>query len=218
MLSTSTSTIWPYWVNAQYSYTVTSTGTSYVSSTDSTSTATSSDIVWRTWTSTGTGTLDCTSNGVWKIWTYQEETAPALSQEEIDARRREAERERAEAEERRRIEKEQKDAAEEVAKELLLDLIGPEEMEIYNETGRLFVKGRKFDYIIQKQGMLHRIEKDKITDLCVHLKDRDKFPKTDNVIALMMLLKADEDHILGKANNHGSRRRPSELPKFARAS
>jgi hypothetical protein len=111
-------------------------------------------------------------------------------------------------------EKERK-AAEAKAKQLLLDLIGKEDLDIYNETGRLFVKGKKYDYIIQKEGFIKRVEKKKITDLCVHLDNRYKYPSTDNVIAMKLAIEADEAQVLKLANNHGSSKRPKTLPRAA---
>jgi hypothetical protein len=104
------------------------------------------------------------------------------------------------------------------AKELLLDLIGEDELKVYQETGRLFVKGKKFDYIIRRDKMmggLERIEKNRITDLCVHLKENFKCPKTDNVIALKLAIESDEDKILELANSYSSHNRPDKLPKAA---
>jgi hypothetical protein len=96
-----------------------------------------------------------------------------------------------------------KEEAENKAKELLLDLIGEEEMKVYEETGRLLVHGNKFDYIVQKFGYVKKIEKDKVVDLCVHLKDKYSFPESDNVIALKLLLEHDEDQVLKVANVRG---------------
>lgn len=108
--------------------------------------------------------------------------------------------------------KAEKEAAEEKAKELLLDLIGSDEMKIYRETGRLFVKGAKYDYIVQREGFVKRVEKDKITDMCVHLRDKYKYPPTDNVIAIKTSLEHEEDNVLEMANYHSSEDRPEELP------
>jgi len=109
----------------------------------------------------------------------------------------------------------EKDSAEKKAKDLLLDLIGEDELKIYEKTGRLFVKGKKFDYIVINGGKVQKIEKDKITDLCVHLAERSKYPPTDNVISLKLAIEAEEDKVLRLANNHGSRDLPEELPLAA---
>lgn len=218
-------TVWGYWTEGTASAT-TSTCEMYADGYDSTSSSTTTATVWSSWVSTtGEGTVSgVSSDGVWGVWVSSGEantvyvsSTPTLSPEEERARKEEVDRRMREADDRRKKEQLEREVAEETAKELLLELIGPEELEIYDETGRLFVKGRKFDYIIQNHGKLQRLEKDKITDLCVHLQAQYKFPRTDNVIALLMMLMTDEDYVLNLANNHGSRDKPIELPKFARA-
>ncbi len=109
----------------------------------------------------------------------------------------------------------QKAQAEEVAKELLMELIGPKELETYNRTGKLFVQGKKYSYIIPKEGCIQRIEKDKITKLCVHLENRYKFPETDNVIAMMLAIETNEKQVLDMANKHGELPLPKLLPEAA---
>jgi len=109
-----------------------------------------------------------------------------------------------------RIKKDQEDRirAENKAKELLEFLIGSEQMKVYEETGRVFLRGKRFDYqIVRGFGFnLRKIDKGKVRDLCVHLKDRSSVPETDNVISLLLSLKEDEDRILGMANDHGESR------------
>lgn len=107
------------------------------------------------------------------------------------------------------------DKAEARARNLLLDLIGEDELKVYQETGRLFVKGNRYDYIVRKTGTIQRIEKDKLTDLCVHLASNHKCPKTDNVIALKLALESDEDEVLQLANNHGCCEKPDQIPRAA---
>ena len=109
--------------------------------------------------------------------------------------------------------KAQKAEAEGKAKELLLDIIGETELAVYEETGRVFVKGRKHDYIVQKDGFVQQIQKGKIQDLCAHI-NKTKYPLTDNVVAMKMLIEADEDKFLQIANRHGNRSY-DELPKAA---
>lgn len=222
--------VWGYWVDDATS-TASTTATLYADDYSTTASASTTDTVWRSWAATGgngatvTGTTGGNSEGIWKVWvhtddstvTYVSTPTKELTAKEKRARQEEVDRRMREAEERRKKEKIEKEAAEAKAKELLLELIGPDELEVYDETGRLFVAGRKYDYIIQKQGKLMRLEKDKITDLCVHLRELHKFPRTDNVIALLMMLLTDEDYVLKLANNHGSRDKPVELPKYARA-
>lgn len=114
-----------------------------------------------------------------------------------------------------RITKMQKkrEEAEAKAKDLLLDLIGENELAVYEETGRVFVKGRKHDYIVQKEGFVQQIQKDKVQDLCAHI-NKSKYPLTDNVVAMKLLIEADEDKFLKIANRHSSRK-VDELPKAA---
>ena len=107
-----------------------------------------------------------------------------------------------------------KQQAEEKAVKLLESLIG-DEIEVYKKTGRIFVKGKKGTYIVRKGKFVQKIENDKIIDLCVHIKSSYKCPKTDNVIALKMLLENDEDHVLKLANRMGSESLPEELPLAA---
>jgi len=194
---------------AGHSYTAsasTYTWNVWCSSTSATSSS-SSDNVWYGWTDGDTSaTSSTTYTAIWYTWTNTE------SQEQAEKRRSEqaraqAERERQEQERIRRYEEQEqkREAAEKKAKELLLDLIGPEEMKVYERTGRLFVRGKKHDYIVQKSGYVKQIKKDIVTDLCVHLKDRNKFPDTDNVVALKLAIEAEEDNVIKMANDHGSR-------------
>ena len=77
------------------------------------------------------------------------------------------------------------------------------------------MRGKKYDYIVQKDGFIKRIEKDKITDLCVHLVNRQTYPATDNVVAMKLAIENDEEKILRLANNKGSRNREADLPLAA---
>jgi hypothetical protein len=117
-----------------------------------------------------------------------------------------------ESEEIKKI-REQKEAAEAKAKELLLDIIGKDELAVYEETGRVFVRGRKHDYIVQRTGFVQQIQQGKIQDLCAHI-NKTKYPLTDNVVAMKMLIESDEEQFLKIANKHSSRSY-DELPKAA---
>lgn len=112
--------------------------------------------------------------------------------------------------------------AEVTAQELLLELIGEEEMARYKETGRLFVKGEKYDYVLRKGGGVHRIEKDKVIDfakakkakanyICVHPKQAYNYPESDNVIALKLWIENAEEEFLKIGNLH---RNQSEVYEF----
>jgi len=109
--------------------------------------------------------------------------------------------------------RQERDEAENVALELLLELVSEEEVERYKETGRLFVKGRHYDYVIKKDGGVYRIAKDRVIDfakkkeaegkfICVHPKNRFKYPDTDNVIALKMWIENKENAFLRIGNKH----------------
>lgn len=168
---------------------------------------------------------------VWQQWiTTQQEAEPfarqQLSQEALRAtdeefQRRQAEMQRAATEQARayeeRIKKErdQKANAEETAQVLLGELIGDEELAVYKETGRVLVKGKSHDYMLHVGGKVQRIEKNKITDLCVHVSQRPLIPDTDNVIGLALHIKADEKDFNKVANLVTVRERGSELPRAA---
>jgi len=206
---------------------MTTTATCTISSDDSTwytwadSTATTSveKSTWTSWTSAASTTSTMpetttyTDDGgtVWVQWVGELTIETSVEEpDRYDISHREVEEES----DYKKREKE-REIAEDVAKELLLDLIGKKELKVYEETGRLFVKGKKFDYIVQKDSFVQKIEKDKITDLCVHLDNKYKFPDTDNVVAMKLLLETDEDIILDLANEHGSDDRPEKLPLAA---
>ena len=106
-----------------------------------------------------------------------------------------------------------REEAEAKAKDLLLDIIGESDLAVYEETGRVFVKGRKHDYIVQREGFVQQIQKGKIQDLCAHI-NKNKYPLTDNVVAMKLFIETDEDKFLQIANKHGSRKY-DELPKAA---
>jgi len=106
-------------------------------------------------------------------------------------------------------------AAEDKAQRLLGLMIGKKELEVYKRTGRIFVKGENNTYIVRKGSFTQKIEDNKIVDLCVHINSQYKCPKTDNVIALKVLLENDEKHVLKLANRIGSSSLPKELPLAA---
>lgn len=218
---TATGTVWRNWNNY---------GTD--SSTYTTSGSSTHTVVWRTWCEAGT--ISCQgTDGVWYVWNDQHGfndepiacggygSCQETEEQRADRLRRaeearlEEEKRRKEAEKRAEDLRKKKEAAESKAKELLLDLIGEKELKIYEETGRLYVRGKKYDYIVPKDGFIKQIKKDKIVDLCVHLEDRSSVPPTDNVIAMKLHIEEEEDMVLQLANNHGERERPKELPKAA---
>lgn len=196
--------------------TSTSSANSYIwytwTSGTSSSTDTSTDtFTWSNWNTESSSTSTATCDTSWVTWNIQYRSTYTARLKSPYERGDEERRLKA----LRKKRKEDKKVAEEKALQLLLDLIGEDQLKIYKETGRLFVKGNKYDYIVQKSGFIKRVEKDKITDLCVHLDNRYKYPDTDNVVALKLALETEEDVILNKANNHGYSKRPEKLPLAA---
>ena len=158
---------------------------------------------WDNWTNSIT-TSDTGDSTVWVSWqgdTYVpvQTQIPQISAEEKRARAAQAK----ERDRRIKEEDQRKEKAEITAQALLEDLISEKQLKYYKETGRLIVKGRESDYVIKKEGGVFKVEKDKITDLCIHLREQYKYPRTDNVIALKLLLETDEQQFLKTANNHG---------------
>ena len=219
-MATATGDVFYYW-------TTSTAGTSASTSTDDyvwstwTATVTSStsvDCVWHEWNSQGT-TPTCSGDVVWTRWNEEPEYSVRYHKEPVRERviieppKESIEERRAKAVQRKidkiwrdlRIqeEKERKELAELTAQELLEDLIGGEELALYRETGRLVVPGRKYTYVLKKEGGVYKVEKDKIIDLCIHLKEKYKYPETDNIISLKALIEANEYEFLKIANSHG---------------
>lgn len=111
--------------------------------------------------------------------------------------------------------KAEKEEAEEVAMELLGDLIGDDQLKIYRETGRLLVHGEKHDWLIRKGGIIAKVEKDKLIDHCVHLRRRYSFPPTDNVISLALRIKENESEVERIANRHATKKPLDEIKRVA---
>jgi len=94
---------------------------------------------------------------------------------------------------------------------LLQNLITDEEFTIYEKTGRLLVRGRQFDYLINRDsGQIARVEKDKVVDLCMHLENYHDYSKHDNVVAMKLYLEGREEQFNREANRCGERQ-PSEM-------
>jgi hypothetical protein len=218
--------VWYNWMSTS--------ATNYTITSSSSTSYTTTDTAWMTWTAdTGTTTGDyiwykwveapVTSGGVVYYGSADPEevvevNVPKMTRDRIRQRARTAQM----AIERtwRKILADElqaeKEAAEVKAKELLLDLIGPEQLKVFEETGRLFVRGRNHDYIV-REGHKHirKITKDKVIDLCVHIPL--SLPSTDNVIALKLALEADEDEVVRIANYHGSVPFPIDFKERYRA-
>jgi len=185
---------------------------------------------WSTWNNSGS--TSATTSGTWQTWVYDSSASSASTTCNncesstttwytwntddyitLDTKNYEAPKNDRAKERRRRnqskidaIGKEElKKNAELTAQELLKDLLDDNQLELYNETGRVFVKGRTHDYIIRKHGTtLKRISKDKVQDLCCHLNYKDKLnmPETDNTIAKILAIKYDEERFNELANIH----------------
>jgi len=178
---------------------------------------------WTQWQDTGStgSTITCSStNAINATWVHRNvdgDYREAYENRQIQFRqgRETEERVRREVDANIKALKKAKEGAELKAKQLLEVLIGASELEVYERTGRLFVKGKKHDYIVQKEGFVLKLEKNRVVDLCVHLAEKQSMPDTDNVVALKLMLENEEDKILDMANDHGSRSRPRELPRAA---
>ena len=161
-----------------------------------------------------------TETSPWSIWVTDDGVQVRRhNQNEIqEIRRLDAEESRA-AQERSYREQEEakkkKEEAEQKAKEMLLDLIGEEELRIYEDTGRILVHGREYDYLLERKGRVQRLEKDKLIDLCIHINNRWKYPETDNVVSLKLLAEADEKKFNELANVKRTYDRPEKLPECA---
>ena len=176
--TTSTDNSWYYWVN------------------DSTTDATvrTHDEAWTTWNE---GTITIIEGDYSTPYVDRRRTRLRAKRTRLRAEK-EARKQRA----RRAMRELELQKAEEIAQELLLDLIGPEQMEVYKRTGRVFVKGRKFDWLLQTEGSrcrLKRITRDKVHDLCIHI-GNDEIPKTDQVIGYLLNAKFNEEHLDKTAN------------------
>jgi len=191
------------------------------------------DTVWYNWNDSSTTDVTTaggtsTTDGVWESWIYGKpyQYTPTLVEKRVEkenyiyrittpivAPKKSVEEERAIKVQhtinrvwrdmRIAEEKERKENAELTAQKLLEDLIGTAALAHYKETGRLVVNGRRFDYVLYKGRGVRRVKKDKVVDLCVHLKNRNKFPETDNIIGLKLLIESNEREFLQIANNHG---------------
>ena len=208
---------WTYWTSDTTATASTcNTNDAWVSwNTTSSSTSATSNDTWYYWTTdTTTDATVVTYDETWYNWNtgdtirmYEGDySTPYVDKRRQRLKARRAERKRAKEHRKllaRRVMREfELQKAEEVAQELLLDLIGPEQMEVYKRTGRVFVKGRTFDWLLQTEGSrckLKKITKDKVQDLCIHI-DNDRIPKTDQVIGYLLNAKFNDEHLDKPAN------------------
>jgi len=196
--STNDTTVWGYWNQI----TITSDG--------------SDNYVWYHWNTDQTvGTYDYeATNIIWNQWNtvvtptvgFPELPKKAKNESRRAIRRKHAEtKKRLKHERKLRIAAEEKQRAELKAQDLLFDLIGEEQAEAFQRTGRLFVKGVKFDWLVTKTGVgdkayvkIQKLKKDKVIDLCVRIDD--PVPPSDRVIAFALRSKYDEEAFDKTAN------------------
>lgn len=192
---------WYYWTGDTTSTTTTSTddGCWTVWNTSDTTSISNTWIVWAGDTS-GSITVDSTLTiyncVIWGNWIGELTTPQEMAGQQEEQRRL--------AQEAQRKRTEQQKAAEVTAQELLEDLLTEKEVQIYRETGRVLVKGSKYNYLIRKDtGWIRRVGKDKAQDFCMHIEDRHNFVPTDNVISMKLFLEAREEQFLKEANPQG---------------
>lgn len=172
---------------------------------------------WITWTSDSTGSAHAPIRSTRYVPADNfviRNITPEKSVEQVRAEKAQQEINRIWAKIEREWYQAERKEAEDRALELLGDLIGDDQLEIYRETGRLLVHGKKHDWLIRKEGIIAKVEKDKLVDHCVHLKRRSSFPPTDNVITLALRLKDDEKEVEKIANRMSTKNR-EELKKVA---
>jgi len=224
--TTADTTAWESWSQA-----TAGTSAQTWSSWDQQATAYSSEIAWSSWQylyQSGQAAAVQQAQQVTAMQaqeaSYQTHIYGIWSQESdvyLERRKRQARTQR--REEQRRIKTERKkkarvETADRRALELLKDIIGPEEMQVFKETGRLLVKGEKFDWMITQRDhggvSVQRIKKGKMADLCVHLKQGHEYPKVDHVVTYALRAKLAEKH-LNKEANVTREYDVAELPKAA---
>jgi len=198
--------IWDLWTSSSCDATSTSTSDYYRN--DST--------IWTNWTSDRTqATISYSSEGtIWSKWssTYKVPIRNSIvfydsAEEEKTTEQRRAEKAQMEINEQwsdyqYEEMKREKEEAEDLALELLSDIIGEDQMLIYKETGRIVVHGQKHDWLLRKGRTIVKLEGDKAIGYCVHLRDRQSYPETDNIIALALHLKTNEERLEKTANRN----------------
>jgi hypothetical protein len=162
------------------------------------------DVIWESWSIDSNGTVTVQGRGVGQV-------APAYGcnhKQRRRVKRRNATARRRKEKARRKdlhqaaLAKLARAEAEERALELFEDVLGSEQRKVYEETGRLLVHGEKFDWIIHKKPhLVQRVEKGKVVDMCVHLREGNmSIPNADRVLAFGLKAKYDEDELNDIAN------------------
>ena len=209
-MATASEYVWSIWASNSF-------GTS--------STTTATDTAWENWADSGTSahtnyTTYVDSQGtVWNEWcgsySYTVDnsgqviyinTTPEVkkkSREEVRAEKAQIELNRIWRNLKIKELAEEKKQAEDTALVLLGEIVSPVELEHYKKYGEIVVKGKKCDYVVRKGRGVIKIAKDKVTSLCIHLKEKHKYPETDNTIAVKLLIEGDEKEF-NKIANHSS--------------
>jgi hypothetical protein len=112
--------------------------------------------------------------------------------------------------------------SEEKACELLGDIIGRDQLDIYKRSKQLLVEGKHNKYILNGGDSGYRLrkideKKKQLEELCVHLADQFKYPVTDNILAILLSLANNEKEVVKLANQHGFKDYV-QLPEAARIS
>lgn len=212
-------TIWTTWVTGNYQTSSTSDSCTVWSSWNTT-TDSSTNAVWGYW-NTDTVTYDNQyDHKVWVGWNevYYQNEYPVIGAEPIRIKRTRSQRKAASRAKQRQVKADlkrkrkaailryQKQQAELKAQELLFDLLGEKQMEVFRRTGRLFVQGEKFGWLISMEGEgelawvnIKKLKDNKIIDLCVRIDD--PVPPSDKVISFALRAKFDEESF-NKTANH----------------
>ena len=166
---------------------------------------------------TGTQTIVYINGHIATIKKQVEEIKEKLNRYErsrqraIEEQKRKAElKKQQEAKRQEKIKQRKLEKAKQRAFELFTDLIGEEQASIFKETGRLFINGRNFDWLIEAKDYerhmgylsMRKIIKGRVSDLCVHVKEEsgESLPLMDKVINLALHAKLDEENFEKTAN------------------
>lgn len=165
---------------------------------------TGSGTIWYTWaTDTATIADHSGSTSTWTTWIY---TPVREAREPVRSQPIYQHPDRSPYEEILR----KKALSEEKACELLGDIIGRDQLDIYKRSKQLLVEGKHNKYILNGGDSGYRLrkideKKKQLEELCVHLADCFKYPVTDNIIAILLSLSNNEKEVVKLANHHGFR-------------
>jgi len=85
---------------------------------------------------------------------------------------------------------------------LFEDILGPEQRRVFENTGRLFVRGQKYGWLIySRPHQIIKLEKDEFVYLCINLAGgNNSVPDADRVLAFGLMAKYDEERLNREAN------------------